>query len=503
MSGNTIALRPRTPATPAHRLVYGVTLLLLALLLAAAPLRLASAGLAAIALGIIILVRPAVGLAAVAMAIPLGTFVQFPGFGINAVDALVALTIASWLARSIADRRILFHRPPLTWSLLLFVWCAALSLTQATSWREGLPEWFKWAEFAALYLIATQVLDRRSATWTLAALFAAGALQAALGAYQFVNQVGPEAFIVQGRFLRAYGTFGQPNPYAGYLGYLFPVAASLTLRALGRWRRQRELIHLALAAACGALAGALLFGILMSWSRGAWLGVAVGSFMVIALRGRRSATLAFGALIVLILLVVAFGTGWLPGIIAARVSDLGGYFAGPDPAHTEITDANFAVLERLAHWRAGQQMFADHPWLGVGVGNFAINYAKYAPPYWYLPLGHAHNVYINFLAEVGIIGFAAFMYFWLGLAWLAGRAAANADGYTSALGIGILGAWSYLSVHSLFDNLFVQHMQLQLALFLAILVAFAGASGTPAGAGTRNNSFRRPRHDYAHRGYLG
>jgi len=483
MSGNTVALRPRTLATPAHRFVYGVTLIVLALSLATAPLRLASAGLAAIALGILVFIRPAVGLAAVALAIPLGTFVQLPGPGINGVDVLVALTITGWLARGIADRRILFHRPPLTRSLLLFVWCAALSLTQAASWREGLPEWFKWAEFAALYLVATQVLDRRSATWTLAALFAAGALQAALGAYQFVYQAGPEAFIVQGRFLRAYGAFGQPNPYAGYLGYLFPVAASLALNALGRWRRGREPIHLALAAACGALAGALLLGIIMSWSRGAWLGVAAGSFVVIALRGRRSATLATGALIVLTLLIVAFGTGWMPGIIAGRVSDLGAYFAGPDPARTEITDANFAVLERLAHWQAGQQMFADHPWLGVGVGNYAVNYVKYALPHWYLPLGHAHNVYINFLAEVGVIGFAAFMFFWLGLAWLAGRAATNADGYISALGIGILGAWSYLSVHSMFDNLFVQHMQLQLALLLAILVALVGHAGTFADAG--------------------
>jgi O-antigen ligase len=203
----------------------------------------------------------------------------------------------------------------------------------------------------------------------------------------------------------------------------------------------------------------------------------------LALRGRRTATLAIGALIVLTLLIVAFGTGWMPGIIAGRVSDLGAYFAGPDPARTEITDANFAVLERLAHWQAGQQMFADHPWLGVGVGNYAVNYVKYTLPHWYLPLGHAHNVYINFLAEVGVIGFAAFVFFWLGLAWRAGRAATNADGYISALGIGILGAWSYLSVHSMFDNLFVQHMQLQLALLLAILVALVGHARTFADAG--------------------
>ena len=332
MSGNTIAYRPVTLATSAYRLVLGVTLVLLAMLLAAAPLRWAGVGLMALALGILVLLRPAVGLAAVALAIPFGNFVPLPGLGINGVDVLVALTITGWLARGIADRRLVFHRPPLTWPLLIFVWCAALSLTQAASWRDGLPEWFKWAEFATLYLVATQILDRRSAAWTLVALFAAGALQAALGTYQFVNQAGPEAFIIQERFMRAYGTFNQPNPYAGYLGYLFPVAASLTLSAFDRWRREREPIHLALTAACSAMTGALLMGIVMSWSRGAWLGVIAGSFVVIALRSRRSATLAVGVLIVLTLFIAAFGTGWMPGIIAGRVNDLGSYIGGPDPA---------------------------------------------------------------------------------------------------------------------------------------------------------------------------
>jgi O-antigen ligase len=466
--------RPVTLAKVTWQLLCGMALVWLAALLAMAPLAWTVVGLAALALGALILIRPSVGMIALGLAIPFGGLVRLPGPGINGVDALVALAVAGWLARGIAERRIVLRRPPLFWPLMFFLWCAALSLTQAISWREGLAEWFKWGEFAVVYLVASQVLERRDAMWTLAALLAAGALQAAQGAYQFFAQAGPEAFIVQGRFLRAYGTFGQPNPYAGYLGYLFPVALSLALGALGRWRVERGRAHLALAAACAASAATLLLGIIMSWSRGAWLGVVAGSFMVIAVRGRRSAILAFVIGISLALLLFAFGTGWLPGIIAGRIDDLAGYATGPDPARTEITDANFAVLERLAHWQAGQRMFEDHPWLGVGIGNYGISYAAYAPPHWYLPLGHAHNILINFLAEVGVVGFAAFAFLWLGVAWVAGRAAFDSDRLVSALGIGLLGTWTYLSVHNMFDNLFVQHMQLQLALLLGILVATAG-----------------------------
>ncbi len=176
-----------------------------------------------------------------------------------------------------------------------------------------------------------------------------------------------------------------------------------------------------------------------------------------------------------------FGAAWLPGSIAGRVQDLGSYVGGPDPARTEITDENFSVLERLAHWQAGIRMFEDHPWLGAGIGNYAANYGRYPQPHWYEPLGHAHNVFINFAAETGVLGLGAFLLFWFGIAWVAARQAWARHGWISALALGVLGTWTYLTVHGLFDNLFVQHMQLQLALLLAALTAAARtAAARPA-----------------------
>ena len=387
----------------------------------------------------------------------------------------MALTIAGWLARGVAERRILFRRPPLTMALLAFVWCLALSLTQATSWREGLPEWLKWAEFAAIYLLATQILDENNAWWVLGGLFAAGLVQVALGGYQFLRQVGPAAFILQGRFMRAYGTFQQPNPYAGYLGCLAPVAVSLTLGAIGQWWSHRRPSDLVKGLICGGVSLALIAGILMSWSRGGWLGLAAGLLAVIGLRSRRTAAVVVVGSILLALTVALAGTDWLQGPIGARLRDLGSNLIGPNPAQVEITDANFSVLERLAHWEAGQRMFRDHPWLGVGIGNFGTAYATYAMPHWYESLGHAHNIFVNFLAETGVIGFAAFAVLWLAVGWQAWKIAGRCKAYRGALAIGVLGTWFNLSVHSMFDNLFVAHTQLQLALLLGVLVATESA----------------------------
>jgi O-antigen ligase len=234
------------------------------------------------------------------------------------------------------------------------------------------------------------------------------------------------------------------------------------------------------------VAGVLAAGVIMSWSRGGWLGLIAGLLAILGLRSRRTAAATLIGLALLALIVTVGGTGWMPGPIAARLGDLGNYVAGPDLAHTEITDANFAVLERLAHWQAGQRMFNDHPWLGVGIGNFGTNYAAYALPHWYVSLGHAHNIFLNYLAETGVIGFAAFAASWLGVAWLAWRIAARSRGYRAALAIGVLGTWFYLSAHSMFDNLFVAHMQLQLALLLGALVATGyGRETCPSGSSKR------------------
>jgi putative inorganic carbon (hco3(-)) transporter len=453
----------------------------LAYSLARLPVTWSAAALAGTALVLAVLILPAVGLAAIALAIPFGGLLPLPLPVVGPVDLLVGLVTAAWLAQGIVRRRIIFHRPPLAIPLLAFVWLTGLSLTQAMSWREGLPEWLKWVEFAGVYLVGCQLLTGRSARGVVVALLVAGSAEALLGAYQFVRQVGPEAFILLGRFMRAHGTFQQPNPYAGYLGYLLPVAASLAQGALASWWHDRTTRRAVTVGLYGVAAGLLALGILMSWSRGAWLGAAASAVVVVGFRNRRTALLSVLALLLLILVITVTGTTALPGFIGDRLNDLGSYFVGPDPARTEITDANFSVLERLAHWQAGWRMFEEHPWLGVGIGNYAVAYPIYHLPLWYEPLGHAHNVFINFLAETGILGLGAFVVFWLlipALLWRRAHAP-GAETWAAALSIGVLGTWAYITVHSLFDNLFVQHIQLQLALLLCTVVAAtAGARHT-------------------------
>lgn len=56
-------------------------------------------------------------------------------------------------------------------------------------------------------------------------------------------------------------------------------------------------------------------------------------------------------------------------------------------------------------------MFKDHPILGVGLGQYTESYQKeYISPQAKEPnLTHAHNNFIQMLAENGIVGFAGFI----------------------------------------------------------------------------------------------
>lgn len=67
--------------------------------------------------------------------------------------------------------------------------------------------------------------------------------------------------------------------------------------------------------------------------------------------------------------------------------------------------------ERILIWQSAWNMFKDHPILGVGLGQYTENYQKkYISPQAKEPnLTHAHNNFIQMLAENGIVGFGGFI----------------------------------------------------------------------------------------------
>jgi O-antigen ligase len=340
----------------------------------------------------------------------------------------------------------------------------------------ALKEVVKWLELLAVYLITLNSLRRQSQLAALlAALLVAGAGEALYGAYQYATGQGPSAFTL-GETLRAYGHFEQPNPFAGYLGTILPFAVALSLLAQPRWLRGLALI-----------AGlALVAGILLSQSRGAWIGV-LTALCVMALAGTgRARRLVWPAVYGLLLLTTISMAGLLPASWTARLGALIENFGLFDARTVIVTPDNFALVERMAHWQAGWSMFLDHPLLGVGAGNYPVAYELYSLPGWREALGHAHNYYLNIAAESGLAGLIALLILLVVSYRQVARGVRTgaAAGLERAALLGALGCLVMLTVHNLFDNLLVHGLQVQLGFVLGLIarateLETVGVTGAP------------------------
>jgi O-antigen ligase len=119
-------------------------------------------------------------------------------------------------------------------------------------------------------------------------------------------------------------------------------------------------------------------------------------------------------------------------------------------------------------------MLTDHPWTGVGFSNYQPVYEQYRLLNWPMPLGHAHNIYLNMAAETGLIGLALYLWLWITIFVVTFRALRCAAGEARAIAVGLMGTWVYLSAHMLVDNLYVNNTHLMIGALLGLLVVIAG-----------------------------
>jgi O-antigen ligase len=456
------------------------------------------------------MLRPRMTLYFMPIAVPWGSLdaLSLGGSNLNSADILVFLLAAGWLL-SFSLRKLAADSTTSIGSLdreefmvpryLVLAMCAllgtmCLSMIGATSLSLSLKEIVKWLEFATLLFLGTQYIRTRRQIWILVVIITLAALsQAFFGYIQAYFNLGPQAFTREGStLLRVYGTFDQPNPYAGYINITLALVLALTLLA------QNVMLRILAGMATVLLAIALY----LSQSRGGELAIA-GAFLFIIIVGfpRLRLLMRIGGIIVLII-IGAYCAGLVPQhYFMPILKQLG--LAGI--SLTSPNDADYSTAERLAHWIAGINMFLDHPIFGVGIGNYPVVYPKYFITIFVLPLGHAHNYYINMAAEAGIVGLAGFMLFLAAIFVAGGHTLRTINNRLQqiqkpkkglqgipekgqlptfiavkmltddrALAIGLLAVLVSICVHNLVDNLFVHSITNLFALLLAMLIRLEG-----------------------------
>jgi len=461
-----------------HGVAWAALALLLGVLAARAPLALVGGGLALAALLIVTLAEPALAVVLMLCLAPLKTLIDTEAPVRLPVDvgqisfALVAATWAMW--RVVQRRGEALPRTRLFLPLAVIMLAFVPSLFGAISTLAWASEFVKWIEIALLVLI---VLDLRHRwTWIAAGLVLAAVLQALIGLYEFRGGSGaPHLWIANYRYFRAFGTFGQPNPFSAFMGLTLPLALGLAWGFLSTaWRDRHSAWRLTtlFAALYAGAAGMLLLGLIASWGRGAWLGFGAAAVVLIGGAPRRwwlgLLLLAAGS----VLLMTLWAAGLIPLSIQQRINHTAQEFVGfRDVRGVPISDENFAVVERLAHWQAAISMASDHPFIGVGLGGYEAAYPAYRVPSWPRALGHAHNDYLNLLAETGMIGLVGYLAGWMLIVYWTVRALHMSDPLKRGLVLGLLGTWAHLAVHSIVDKLYVNNLFLHLGVMVGLLAA--------------------------------
>jgi O-antigen ligase len=212
------------------------------------------------------------------------------------------------------------------------------------------------------------------------------------------------------------------------------------------------------------LMGLLLAALVASFSRGGWVGAAIGLLAMAIALGRPTARLLIGVLGAGALLLAIGGAGLLPQPIVARLASLTRSVSIFDASSVQVTDQNFAVVERMAQLQAGWRMFVAHPLVGIGPGNYNSAYPDFAVLPWYASRGHAHNYYVHIAAEAGAAGALTYLALLAGVSYTGLSALRRANGiFRRSIVVGCCGIIAATAGHDLFENLHVLSMGVQLA----------------------------------------
>ncbi|MBN1563183.1 MAG: O-antigen ligase family protein [Anaerolineae bacterium] len=318
--------------------------------------------------------------------------------------------------------------------------------------------------------------------WIAFGVVLAAVLQALIGLYEYRGGSGAPHLWIDYVHFRAFGTFGQPNPFSAFMGLSLPLALGLAWgyawQAFAQWQMDHRwsawLVSGMLALMYAGFGLLLLAGLLVAWGRGAWLGFGAAAVMMVFFAFRQR---WIGVVLItsgLVLGLALWSAGLLPATIQLRIDNTLNEFIGfRDVRGVPISDDNFAIVERLAHWQAAINMMNDHPFSGVGLGNYETVYFDYSVPSWPRPLGHAHNDYLNVLAETGLIGLVGYLAGWIAIGWWTLRALQQPDPVMRGMVLGLMGTWTHLAMHSVVDKLYVNNIFLHIGVMLGLLaVAF-------------------------------
>jgi len=334
-------------------------------------------------------------------------------FGLPKVTLLRIMSLflfALCLTRIVRGEKISWQKTPLNLAVVLFLFVCGLSTLFSVSPRlsfwgmhgfyfEG---FLSFLCYGIIYFVtANFITDREKVLKSLVitSIF--------VSLYALVQAAGITFFVWRGTqpYPRVWSTFGNPNFLASYLVMVIPFNLVFMVKSTGTKEK----------ALYGFLAFLSLLALIFTYSRAAWLSMAVG-FTVFALMINRrqpktNLILLMGIIISSIILASLYPrfyprnrerTSLFKPILSRAVSTVD--FSEP------------GIAGRLSAWRTAVKMVLKRPVLGFGLDTLGMSFRQFMSKEYeeiagrFRTAGYAHNEFLQYGATIGLVGLVAYLF---------------------------------------------------------------------------------------------
>ncbi len=390
---------------------------------------------------------------------------EFPKIVI--VYSLTAIITISWLIKSVALGAISLKRSPLDWPIFLFFISQLLSTIFSVNLLTSIFGYYSRFNGGLLSTICYLILFylalanlSRDKLWQLANLAILTGLVVALWGIPSHFGFDLSCKLITGHWsascwsvefqptLRIFATLGQPNWLAAFLAMLIPAALFLGIASA---KLLPKIYYL--------LTSLLLFlAFIFTNSRAAALGLGLAlltAFLVLSIiifkkkesfqyLGQKTNLVLGGAtLLGLVIIGAIFGQS-LIGRVKLATSVISQSTTQTPATTNPLSGGTESGKIRFIVWQGAIDIFKHYPILGSGVETFGYTYYQFRPAAhnltteWNFLYNKAHNEYLNYLANTGILGLGSYLLLIAAIFWAAFKSfklAPNLDWKLLVLGL--------------------------------------------------------------------
>ena len=402
----------------------------------------------------VIYYKPYLGIVFVIISIPFEGNIILDSISIYPLEVILAIIVFICMVKFIVRGENYFRNTKLVLYYLPFMFCILLSAFKFMEFSLMVKEIIRWLELILVYFLTINLITDYKKTRVI--------LYSVVLTTSIVSLCGVINYLSIDMVARASSFFGNPNPFAGYVGLVVPVLFGMMMTSTFYWER----IVLGTAAVFSILAWFLAF------SRSAMLALVLTMILVLFL-----AKVNRKIIILVSIIIIIFTVTFLS--LNLKIKD-----NFEDRVGLSFIQDNLGL--RKMCYPIGYDLVKDDMILGIGIGNYPLCIKALVNKVLShrgdlvqrrLECGdltvqeHLHNLYLQVFVETGLIGLCSFI-FWL--AWIvkylmkSSKSLENTEKYY--LFVGLIGGVIVYLFNNLTDILMVHGIHLQWGIILGLAV---------------------------------